>query len=122
MTALVRNTFAVLFAVLLARPTGAIAETGNTTFVDISLADGIDENEAARIGDAYYAVNTHCGSFAGVSDGGAIWILRSQSSFSGTEADGASIDKATGRIVSSTCRSYTSPKEILAPDIRRAGT
>lgn len=83
------------------------------TALDNVASGGIDEFEALLIGDVYFAVNSHCGNFSGLSDGGSIWILSAESTFSGKALDGFSIDKMTGRIYSQQCTSYERPEDIV---------
>ena len=82
----------------------------------VDTSDGIDEYEALRIADVYFAINAHCGQFSGVSDGGLIWVVYAQSTFSGNYAESLGIDKTTGRIQSDGCASYEKPADILRTD------
>lgn len=86
----------------------------------VVASDGIDEYEAMRIADVYFAINAHCGQFSGVSDGGLIWVVHAQSTFSGNQTESFGIDKTAGRIQSESCASYEKPADILRIDPRPA--
>jgi hypothetical protein len=84
-----------------------------SALAEVEVADGIDQGEAMRIADVYYAGNGHCGAFNSVTDGGLVWIVHAQTTFSGAAVEGFSIDKRSGTIQSNQCASYRKPADIL---------
>jgi hypothetical protein len=67
----------ILSLILLLGSFDASASSGRSlhqqsALADVEVTDGIDQGEAMRIADVYYAVNSHCGSFNSVTDGGLV--------------------------------------------------
>ena len=86
----------------------------------VSVADGIDQEEAERIGRSYFDRFVSCGAFEGISNGGTHWHVQGKHGYEGTPIRNFTIDKQTGAIASSIGPSYPDLDAFLGFDFRPA--
>ena len=79
----------------------------------VQAADGIDQEEAEAIAQAYFLHNVGCGTYESVADGGDSWVVHGKFGVAGKPIDGFIISKNSGSINSPVGPSYASFSSML---------